>query len=87
MVLSLFLVYIPKVLPLLLKLKMFVSMETPHPHVNNGTNNSYFQSYFVQGSCIMPSPRQTRYHYNTTGTQNMKLPGNWRSYICITSEF
>ena len=45
-----FLVYIPKVLPLLLKLKMFVSMETPHPHVNNGTNYSYFQSYFVQGT-------------------------------------
>jgi len=47
----LFIVYIPKVLPLLLKLKMFVSMETSHPPlVNNGANYCYFQSYFVQGA-------------------------------------
>jgi len=46
----LFIVYIPEVLPLLLKFKMFVSMETPHPLVNNGANYCYFQSYFVQGA-------------------------------------
>jgi len=39
-----------KVLPLLLKLKMFVSMETPHPLVNNGANYCYIQSVFVQGA-------------------------------------
>jgi len=45
------LVYIPKVLPLLLEWKLFITMETPHPHANNGANYYYFQSYIIQGSC------------------------------------
>ncbi len=43
----LFLLHSLKVQCVLLKLNLFVSMEMPRPHVNNGTNYCYFVNCFI----------------------------------------
>ncbi len=46
-VMVLFKLHILKVQCLLLKLNLFVSMETPRSHVNNGANYCYFVTCFI----------------------------------------
>ena len=62
-------------------LEMFVSMKTPRPHVNNGT------AAISKGIFFKVLVNNAFSHYNTTGTQSMKMPGNWKSYACIANEF
>jgi len=75
-----------KVVSLLLKI---VSMENPHPHVNNAANYCYLESYFpkaaINNTYLLLDKQGI--HVPLQWYAEHELPGNWKSCIHIMSTF